>query len=231
MSSSFAQVPSAVGERAIANVGAFPFTVVEGGPQGEDVIIPSGSTVTRSRSTPERGSAVDIPPGLGPRQSRDEQDERVRHAQFHFTVRQQVASIEQQLLQLRNMSQFNTQNQQVQNNLFQVNMDNPLTSEVAQHALEVQQQAIQHAHNMQANAHFAEQRAALASHEAQAQVTHVTQLAQQEIQRTQQLAQDLTQQQASVLESRAQQLVSEQAEVLQQRARQALSESRISDVE
>ena len=63
MSSSSAQVPPANGERALANVPAFPYTVVEGGPQGEDITIPSGSTVTRSRSTPDRGSHIEIPQG------------------------------------------------------------------------------------------------------------------------------------------------------------------------
>ena len=132
---------------------AYPFALIDGGPNGETVDIPSDTTHTRTRTTPEHALQtmdVDVPPGLTG-------DSRVRQHQNMFTVRQEIAAIEQRLLMLQRMEQQNTLNltstaqqqqqnnlaqQQQQNNFVQVNMTDPQTSEVARRALEVQQQAL-----------------------------------------------------------------------------------------
>ena len=83
----------------MSNVPALPFTVVEGGPQGEDVDIPTDTTGhTKSRSTPEhinpRIDHANFPPGLQPRVN---VDNNVRQQQLNFSVRQEIAAIEQRL--------------------------------------------------------------------------------------------------------------------------------------
>lgn len=187
-SSSNAQVPSssANGENGAALVPALPFTVVGGGVQGEDIQIPTDSShADRSRSTPEHALNPAPPPGLAPRAV---SQTNVRQQQLHYSVRQEVASIEQKLMQLQHIQQQQQQNmlmqQQQQNNFVQVNMDNPQTSDVARQALEVQQQAIQHAQQMQANANAADQRAA----QAMQHVHHVQAEAQAANQRAAQVA-------------------------------------------
>ena len=100
-SSSNAQVPA-------ASVPALPFALIEGGPNGETIEIPSDTTVhTRSRSTPEH-ALRDLPPGL----TGGLHPQNVRRQQNMFSVRQEIAAIEQRLLMLQNMEQQFTVNQQ-----------------------------------------------------------------------------------------------------------------------
>jgi hypothetical protein len=129
-------------------------------------------------------------------------EDSIRQQQYQFTVRQEIANIEQRLMQLQQM-QYNAtvqqqqqmnlmnQNQQQmiqQNNFMQVQQDNPQTSEVALQALEAQQQAILHAQQMQANAEAAHARTEQVAAQAQAQTQYVAAAAQQEVQRTHQAA-------------------------------------------
>ena len=227
-SHSHAQVPAsssnapAPGER----VGAFPYTVVSA--SGHDIEIPSGSTHTRSRSTPDDRDRSNIPspPGLPSHIS----PTLIRNSQNTYSVRQEIAAIEQRLLMLRNMEQTNImqlQQQQLQqnntvnapleqanqqNNTFvQLNMHDPLSAEITLGA-------IQHAQQVTQSAQAQVQ-------QTQAHAEHIAQLAQHEVARTQALAQEHVAQHTNYVENAAQQAVNEQVAALQARASQAFMES------
>ena len=220
-----------------SQVPAFPFALIDGGPNGETVDIPSDTTHTRSRTTPDHALQtmdVDVPPGL----AGDSRVSNVRQHQNMFTVRQEIAAIEQRLLMLQRMEQQNTLNltstaqqqqqnnlaqQQQQNNFVQVNMTDPQTSEVARHALEVQQQALQHANQMQASAQAAHEHATVVSQQAQAHTEHIATLAHQEVQQNRHEAQ----RHITHVESTAQRMLDEQTAALQERANHLVNESRL----
>jgi len=225
----------------IAQVPAFPVTVIAAGANGEDVEIPSGSTNPRSRSTPEqsRPRIPDLPPGLPVHLTQNVVNQQQNNRTTN--VRQEIALIEQRLLMLRQMEQNNVltnlqmqhqqnlthvnpqhygNNQQV--NAITVNMQDPVTTELAAQAIATASQATQDAQAQTLQAHllaqqaeqhvqlhanedrqFAEQVAAQAEHELAARTHQVETRAQAEL---------------AALQLRARQAVLEEQQFLQEQA-------------
>ena len=118
-SSNAHQLQSADGVRQVPG---FPFVVIQGGEQGEDINVPSTSSHTphtRSRSTPEHALATLPPPGLPQRsQSLNVSQNNTAQAQFNYNVRQSIAEIEQRMVQLTQMQMQNNQTQNQNHNAY-----------------------------------------------------------------------------------------------------------------